>query len=60
NALQHAHVNNEILTGLLYINTATKDLHNLLDTTDIPLNKLDEAALCPGIDTLEKINSDFR
>jgi 2-oxoglutarate ferredoxin oxidoreductase subunit beta len=60
NALQKSYINNEILTGLLYINTETKDLHTLLNTTDIPLNQLDERVLCPGNESLEEINSDFR
>ena len=60
NALQHSHVNNEILTGLLYMNNESKELHTLLNTTDIPLNKLNESTLCPGVETLEKINSEFR
>lgn len=60
NALQHAHTSNEILTGLLYINSDTKDLHTLLNTTDTPLNQLDETVLCPGNDTLDKINASFR
>ena len=60
NALQKSHINNEILTGLLYINSETKDLHTLLDTTDIPLNQLNETVLCPGVELLEEINADFR
>ena len=60
NALQKSHVANEILTGLLYINNETKDLHTLLDSTDTPLNQLDETTLCPGIDVLEEINNDYR
>ena len=60
NALQHSHTNNEILTGLLYMNSESKDLHTLLDSTDTPLNQLDETTLCPGIDVLEEINNDYR
>jgi len=60
NALQKSHIANEILTGLLYINNETKDLHTLLDSTDTPLNQLDETTLCPGIDVLEEINNDYR
>ena len=60
NALQKSHVANEILTGLLYINNETKDLHTLLDSTDTPLNQLDETTLCPGVDVLEEINNDYR
>ena len=60
NAMQNSHTNNEILTGLLYINTETKDLHHLINTTDIPLNQLDETVLCPGVELLEEINNDYR
>ncbi|MCC6516310.1 MAG: 2-oxoacid:ferredoxin oxidoreductase subunit beta [Chitinophagales bacterium] len=60
NALKLAHAKQEILTGLLYIHTASKDLHTLLNTTDTPLNKLDETTLCPGVAVLEEINAEFR
>lgn len=51
---------NEILTGLIFIDPKTKDLHNLLDTVDIPLNKLNEKDLCPGNQKLQEINARFR
>jgi len=60
NALQRSHINNEILTGLLYIDNESKELHTLLNSTDVPLNELDETTLCPGLDTLEEINNDYR
>jgi len=49
-----------ILTGLLYIDPASKDLHQILDTVDTPLNQLQEADLYPGDDALEVINQSFR
>jgi 2-oxoglutarate ferredoxin oxidoreductase subunit beta len=49
-----------ILTGLLYIDPNSKDLHMKMNTSHVPLNKLREDALCPGSDTLEKINQSFR
>ena len=50
----------EILTGLLYINPETQDLHRKLNTCDTPLNQLTEAQLCPGGDVLKDINNSFK
>ena len=50
----------EILTGLIYIDPQSKDLHEMLGTTDQPLNTLDEEILCPGIDALKAINEELR
>jgi 2-oxoglutarate ferredoxin oxidoreductase subunit beta len=60
NALQNARNRNEILTGLLYIETETGDLHQTINSTDRPLNSLEEADLCPGSDVLAEINEDLR
>ena len=35
-------------------------LHDALNTSQAPLNTLDERALCPGIDVLDKINASLR
>ena len=51
---------NEILTGLLYMNQDVNDLHQTLNTTDVPLNKLTEKELCPGSAILSQINAGFR
>lgn len=59
NALQQARLKNEILTGLLYVNTEWKDLHGTLNTCKTPLNKLKEKDLCPGEKILEGINRNF-
>jgi 2-oxoglutarate/2-oxoacid ferredoxin oxidoreductase subunit beta len=37
-----------------------EDLHHNFNTVDAPLNSLDEADLCPGSATLEKINASLR
>jgi 2-oxoglutarate ferredoxin oxidoreductase subunit beta len=50
----------EILTGLLYIDTDTQDLHELEGTVTTPLNALAEAELCPGSGALEGVNNLFR
>ncbi|AEE51524.1 2-oxoacid:ferredoxin oxidoreductase subunit beta [Haliscomenobacter hydrossis] len=53
-------VNKEILTGLLYIDPDTQDLHDILNTVDKPLNELREEDLCPGSGALEEINRSLR
>ncbi|CAN5426362.1 2-oxoacid:ferredoxin oxidoreductase subunit beta [soil metagenome] len=60
NAVQRARVSGEILTGLLYINPQTSDLHEMIETTERPLNSLTESELCPGSDVLVKINAGLR
>ena len=55
-ALENAKSKGEILTGLLYINEQSQDLHNILNTTDTPLNKLTQDVLCPGAEKLKDIN----
>ena len=60
NAIQAAKGNDEILTGLIYINTDTTDLHELIQTSEIPLNALAEKELCPGSAVLAEINGELR
>jgi 2-oxoglutarate ferredoxin oxidoreductase subunit beta len=60
NKLQEAKAEGDILTGLLYIDTESKDLHEILNTTDVPLNQLTEKELCPGSKVLEEINKGLR
>jgi 2-oxoglutarate ferredoxin oxidoreductase subunit beta len=50
----------EVVTGLLYIDPLATDLHNALNTTDLPLNTLGADVLCPGAKALEKINASLR
>ena len=50
----------EILTGLLYIDPESKDLHDIIDTVKTPLNELKESDLCPGSEVLELLNQGFR
>lgn len=60
NAIINAKSKNEILTGLIYVNPDTKDLHHMIKTSDVPLNKLKEDVLCPGSEALKDINADLR
>ncbi len=50
----------EIVTGLLYVDPEATDLHVSLNTVPVPLNSLDEATLCPGRASLEKLNASLR
>jgi 2-oxoglutarate ferredoxin oxidoreductase subunit beta len=60
NALQNANSKNEILTGLLYLNSHSRILHQLLETNKKPLNSLEEEELCPGSEILNEVNDSFR
>jgi 2-oxoglutarate ferredoxin oxidoreductase subunit beta len=60
NAIIDAKAKNEILTGLLYMNTNSENLHSVLETTDTPLNTLSEKELCPGNHALTDINAGLR
>src|ERR1700751_5932034 len=57
--LKHA-AKGQIVTGLLYVNPESEDLHTHLNTVDTPLNQLDEQTLCPGNTALDKINASLR
>jgi len=50
----------EILTGLIYIDTESQDLHTILNSSETPLNIVEQSKLCPGSGALEEINAGFR
>ncbi|MDG2060481.1 MAG: 2-oxoacid:ferredoxin oxidoreductase subunit beta [SAR86 cluster bacterium] len=60
NKMQIAQEENKILTGLLYINPKSKDLKEILDITDKPLNALKEDDLCPGNEALQELNKKLK
>ena len=47
----------EVATGLLYFDPDEKELHDIFETVDSPLNDLSEEDLCPGSAALEAINA---
>jgi 2-oxoglutarate ferredoxin oxidoreductase subunit beta len=59
-AMHRARAKDEILTGLLYIDENSNDLHQVLNTSEEPLNTLTETHLCPGSSALDKLNSSLR
>jgi 2-oxoglutarate ferredoxin oxidoreductase subunit beta len=59
-AMEHCREKGQILTGILHINETLKDTHDILETTDKPLNALTEKDLCPGNQVLTKISENYR
>jgi len=49
-----------VATGMLYINEAEQDLHQVLGSSERPINTLDMSELCPGSKPLEAINARLR
>jgi 2-oxoglutarate/2-oxoacid ferredoxin oxidoreductase subunit beta len=60
NAIHRAKLNGEILTGLLFIDEDSDDLHSILNTPEAALNSFGKDVLCPGSDALDKLNSSLR
>jgi 2-oxoglutarate ferredoxin oxidoreductase subunit beta len=50
----------EILTGLLFVDENVKDLHEMNNTSEIPLSRTDFDLLCPGAAELDRLQEDFR
>jgi 2-oxoglutarate ferredoxin oxidoreductase subunit beta len=57
NHIQSHQARGEVVTGLLYVDPDTEDLHEHLHTVETPLNRLTEAELCPGAARLAAINA---
>ncbi len=58
--LQKHAAKGEIVTGLLYVDPESEDLHAHLNTVETPLNELEAKELCPGSAALDKINAGLR
>ena len=57
----HAHqANGEVVTGLLYVDADSHDLHGHLNTSAVAFNTLSTKELCPGAATLDRINASLR
>ncbi|MCB1676466.1 MAG: 2-oxoacid:ferredoxin oxidoreductase subunit beta [Halioglobus sp.] len=59
-ALEQHRNDGSILTGLIYLDKNCRDLHDMLQTSQRPLNQLDESDLCPGNKMLVNINASLR
>ena len=60
NALLQSREQGEILTGLIYINPAEPDFHDVMSLGSAPLNSIGQEKLCPGNQMLQQLNDDFR
>ncbi|MCX6140059.1 MAG: 2-oxoacid:ferredoxin oxidoreductase subunit beta [Candidatus Kapabacteria bacterium] len=59
-ALQHARNEAKVLTGLIYYSADGHELHDVLNSSERPLNSLRQEELCPGVAKLEEINKGLR
>jgi len=60
NYLQERQAAGEVVTGLLYVDPESGDLHRHLNTVTQPLNELGESDLVPGAAVLAKFNASLR
>lgn len=60
NHLHERHALGEIVTGLLYVDEHADELHKHLNTVETPLNRLEDAELCPGSAALEALHATLR
>jgi 2-oxoglutarate ferredoxin oxidoreductase subunit beta len=58
--LQKHAAKGQVVTGLLYVEPDSEDLHAHLNTVDAPLNAIEATDLCPGSAVLDKINAGLR
>ncbi len=59
-ALEEHRDKGQILTGIIHLNEAAPDTHDILETTDRPLNALSQQELCPGNQKLKDLMDTFR
>ncbi len=50
----------EIVTGLLFVDESVRDLHEMNNTSETPLARMDFDKLCPGAAELARLQEDFR
>lgn len=58
--LQERHSKGEIVTGLLYLDESVADLHELNNSSEVPLSQLPYEKLCPGAAELDRLQESFR
>ena len=60
NAVAVARAKDEILTGLIFVDTDSSEFHETINTVDESLNKLTQEDLLPSAESLESINQSMR
>jgi 2-oxoglutarate ferredoxin oxidoreductase subunit beta len=54
------HAGNQIVTGLLYIDPNSSDLHETSQTVETPLREIAYEELCPGSAALDQLQQEYR
>ncbi|MEI6891359.1 MAG: 2-oxoacid:ferredoxin oxidoreductase subunit beta [Pontiella sp.] len=54
--MQEYKANDKVVTGILFIDEHSLEIHEAMNTTQRPLRDLGDEELCPGAKNLEKIN----
>jgi 2-oxoglutarate/2-oxoacid ferredoxin oxidoreductase subunit beta len=60
NYLQERQAAGEMVTGLLFLEPESEDLHDYLHTVEKPFNELTESELIPGSEALHRFNQSLR
>ncbi len=60
NYLQERQADGEVVTGLLYLEPESQDLHDYLNTVEKPFNELGDSELVPGSEALARFNQSLR
>lgn len=60
NKVQEYKDQDKILTGLIYLDEEAAEFHEMLGTSEVPFNKMNDAELCPGAEKLNGINASYR
>jgi 2-oxoglutarate/2-oxoacid ferredoxin oxidoreductase subunit beta len=50
----------EVLTGLLYLDESSADMHELSNSTEVPMSRIPYETLCPGSAILDKLQDEYR
>jgi 2-oxoglutarate/2-oxoacid ferredoxin oxidoreductase subunit beta len=50
----------EVVTGLLYIDESVPNMHELNNSSDLPLSRMPYEKLCPGAAELDKLQAEFQ
>jgi 2-oxoglutarate/2-oxoacid ferredoxin oxidoreductase subunit beta len=58
--LMEAHANNEVLTGVFYVNAQAPSFMDMLNVTERPLATLPESVVRPGREVLEQVMQELR
>jgi 2-oxoglutarate/2-oxoacid ferredoxin oxidoreductase subunit beta len=58
--LESRSLRGEVVTGLLYLQAESADMHDALETVEVPLNALSDDDLVPGNTSLAALNASLR